>query len=390
MKIFFSVGEPSGDQHAAHLIQHLRTQSPGLQAIGYGGPLMRDAGCRIDFQLTDMAVMGVLEVLPLILKFRRLAREAKQILLRDKPDAVVLVDFPGFNWWIARAAKSLGIPVFYYCPPQLWAWAGWRIKKVKRFVDYVLACLPFEAEWYQQRGVAAEYVGHPFFDEIADKQLDQAFLVSQRTRPERRIAILPGSRNREVLANFPVQVAVMRRLSREFPDVRFLVANYKESQRVFCEDFLREHAAGLPVEFHTGKTSEILDVAECCLMVSGSVSLEVLARGVPAVVQYRVDWLFALIARSLVTCKYMSLPNLVAGKLLMPEHPISGSPESHINSMFHELSQWLANPLELARARKPLLDLREELVQTGATETTARSILQKLGAQPATRQTKAA
>lgn len=382
MKLFFSVGEPSGDQHAAHLIQELQQRRPGIECVGYGGPVMQAAGCRIDFQLTDMAVMGVLKVMPLLRKFRRLVKQAEAQFQRERPDAVVLVDFPGFNWWIARAAKKLGIPVFYYCPPQLWAWAPWRIKKVKRFVDHVLACLPFEAEWYQQRGVPAEYVGHPFFDEVAEKQLDESFLAAQRARPERRMAILPGSRHHEVHANFAVQIEVMRGLARQFPDVRFLVANYRDSQRHYCEALVRKLAPDLPVEFYTGKTSEILELAECCLMVSGSVSLEVLARGVPAVVQYRADWLFALIARLLVTCKYMSLPNLIADKPLMPEHPIAGSPRPHIGPMVDQFSRWLSDPLELARTIKPLHELRDSLVRTGATANAARIILERTGASP--------
>lgn len=390
MKIFFSVGEPSGDQHAAHLIQQLQAQRPGVECVGYGGPLMAAAGCRLDFQLTEMAVMGVLKTLPLVRKFYSLVQQAKAQFQRERPDAVVLIDFAGFNWWIAKAAKQQGIPVFYFCPPQLWAWASWRIKWVKRFVDHVLACLPFEAEWYQNRGVPAICVGHPFFDEVADKILDEPFLGAQRARPERRFAILPGSRKHEVTSNFPIQVEVMERLSRKFPDVRFLVANYKDSQRHYCEEYLRQTAPNLPVELHTGKTSEILELAECCLMVSGSVSLEVLARGVPAVVQYRADWLFALLARLLVTCKYMSLPNLVAGRLLMPEHPIAGSPRPHIEQMDERFSGWLSNPMELARAAKPLHELRDSLVRTGATRMAARIILERVGTAPMKEQSRAA
>lgn len=390
MKIFFSVGEPSGDQHAAHLIRELQAQQPGIECVGFGGPMMNAAGCRIDFPLTDLAVMGVFKVIPLLSKFRGLYHQAIAQFRRERPDAVVLVDFPGFNWWIARAAKRQGIPVFYYCPPQLWAWAPWRIKKVKRFVDHVLACLPFEAEWYQQRGVAAEYVGHPFFDEVAEKQLDQSFLNEQRARPRRRIAILPGSRNHEVQANFPIQIEVMRRLANEFSDVRFLVANYKDSQRQQCEECFKQAAPELDVEFHTGKTSEILELAECCLMVSGSVSLEVLARGVPAVVQYSCDWLFALLARMLVTVKYISLPNLVADRELMPEHPISGSPRRHIEKMVEQISRWLADPREMARALKPLHELRDSLVRTGATVNAARSILERMGAARNSDQSRAA
>ena len=390
MKIYFSVGEPSGDQHAAHLIRELQSQRPGVECVGFGGPLMRDAGCRIDFQLTDLAVMGILKVLPLIQKFRKLAKQAAAQFALERPDAVVLVDFPGFNWWIARAAKRAGIPVFYYCPPQLWAWAAWRIRKVKRFVDHVLACLPFEAEWYQQRGVAAEYVGHPFFDEVAEKALDKSFLDAERSRPGQCVAILPGSRTHEVHANFPIQVEVIRRVSRDFPEVRFLVASYKESQRAFCEQYLRRHAPDLPVALHVGKLSEILEVSDCCQMVSGSVSLEVLARGVPALVQYHCDWLFAFVARLLITCKYMSLPNLVADRPLMPEYIIIGSPKKHVEKMAEHLRSWLSSPLTLARAALPLRELRDSLVRVGATSTAARVILEHLGEPAVERQSRAA
>jgi lipid-A-disaccharide synthase len=347
VKIFFSVGEPSGDQHAAHLISELTSRRNDVECIGFGGPLMRKSGCRIDFELTELAVMGVLKVLPLIQKFRGLARQAAEMFAQERPDAVVLVDFPGFNWWIARAAKKAGIPVFYYCPPQLWAWAGWRVKKVKRFVDHVLACLPFEADWYQKRGVVAKYVGHPFFDEIAEKVLDANFLRSQRQLPGRRVAILPGSRTGEVHSNFPVQIEVMRKLADEFPDVRFLIASYKQSQRDYCQELLQKSAPDLPVELHVGKTSEILEISECCSMVSGSVSLEVVARGLPAVVQYRGDLVFSLIASMLVRCRFMSLPNLVADRMIMPEHWIIGSfyLRRTTQKITNHLRKWLSNPM---------------------------------------------
>src|SRR5690606_5128276 len=129
----------------------------------------------------------------------------------ERPDAVVLIDFPGFNWWIARKAKAAGIPVLYYLPPQLWAWGPWRIRKVRKFVDHVLCGLPFEYDWYATRGISAEYVGHPFFDEVADHPLDPEF-CRQWTSPgedgPRTIGILPGSRNHEVHRNWPMMLEI--------------------------------------------------------------------------------------------------------------------------------------------------------------------------------------
>ena len=175
MHIFFSAGEPSGDQHAAHLLQALQQRVPNARFSGFGGVHLEQAGAEVLYPLTDMAVIGITAVLPLLRKFYNVAQMGRRFLEEQRPDAVVLVDFPGFNWHIAKYAKQLGIPVYYYCPPQLWAWGGWRIKKVRKYVDCILSVLPFEAEWYRKQGVRVEYVGHPFFDEIAEKPLDEAF-----------------------------------------------------------------------------------------------------------------------------------------------------------------------------------------------------------------------
>src|SRR6476646_9664202 len=142
MKIFFSVGEPSGDLHGANLIRELRRRRPDCEFVGYGGPRMAAAGCDLHEDLTKLAVMWLLHALLNIHKFWNLASRADRYFRHHRPDAVVLIDYPGFNWWIARRAKAHGIPVFYYGVPQLWAWAGWRIKKMRRFVDHVLSKLP--------------------------------------------------------------------------------------------------------------------------------------------------------------------------------------------------------------------------------------------------------
>ena len=149
--IFFSVGEPSGDQHAARLISEIRHIDPELRIRGVGGAEMRRAGCHIDRDLTQQAVVGVLEVLPKLRQFFAFADQAKEIFRSGNVDAVVLVDFPGFNWHIAKRAKRFGIPVYYYCPPQLWAWGGWRVRKMRRYIDHVLAVLPIEEQFFNDR-----------------------------------------------------------------------------------------------------------------------------------------------------------------------------------------------------------------------------------------------
>ena len=382
MRIFFSVGEPSGDLHAARLVRELKLRAPGVECAGFGGPLMEAAGCQILFRLTELAVMGFLPVIPLIFKFVSLLKTGRQFLDEWRPAAVILIDYPGFNWWMARAAKRLGIPVFYYLPPQLWAWAPWRARRMRKHVDHVLSCLPFEEAWYRRRGIPAEFVGHPFFDEAAEKPLDGDFLKSHSAAaglPRRTVAVLPGSRNHEVSKNFPIQIRVMRRLHRLLPDARFLVAAYKETQRGDCERLLAERAPELPVTLHVSKTSEIIELADVCLMVSGSVSLEVLARRTPAVVLFKIGRPFYWFCQVMVTCWSFTLPNLIANRPIMPEFAPIGDPrQGTIDTMVQILHRWLTDSVEYDRQIADLGDLRDKVATAGATARAAQAILDRL------------
>ena len=176
VRIFFSAGEPSGDLHTASLIRALRAEHADLELTGFGGPHMQAEGCRLLFPLAEHPVIGILPVLAQLGRFLNLASQADRYFRHHRPDAVVLVDYPGFNWWIARRAHFHGIPVFYFLPPQIWAWATWRVAKMRRFVDHVLCSLPFEVEWYRQRAVDATFTGHPYFDELREQRLDPQFL----------------------------------------------------------------------------------------------------------------------------------------------------------------------------------------------------------------------
>lgn len=385
MKLFFSVGEPSGDQHAAALIHELQQRRPDIVTSGFGGPAMQQAGCDLVYPLTDLAVMGFLRVIPMIGRFYRLVKRAEQIFQDSPPDAVILVDFPGFNWWIARKAHAAGIPVFYYLPPQLWAWASYRVKRMRRFVNHILCGLPFEKDWYAQRGIEAEYVGHPCFDELHEQTLDEDFVETYRGRRGPVVAILPGSRSQEVTLNWPLIQQVLERVQARHPDTQFLVANYKSSQRRKCEALFLAGPGRGRVEFHVGKTSEILEAADCCLMVSGSVSLEVLARKTPTVAIYRSTRLVEFFAHRLVTCDYMSLPNLFAGEELLPEFPFSGSFADKIEPISDILDDWLSHPETLETLVDQLNTLHQTVSLSGAIPRTATAILKRLPGQPVRR-----
>ena len=382
MQFFFSVGEPSGDQHAAKLMAELRRQVPQARFTGLGGPQMEQAGFQCLFPLTDLAVMGVLPVIPLLFKFYRVLKMAERHFAEDPPDVVVLIDFPGFNWWVARKAKAAGIPVIYYMPPQLWAWAPWRIKKVRKLIDHILCPLSFEESWYSARGVSAECVGHPFFDEVAEHALDEAFLAEQRDAASRVVGLLPGSRTHEVINNWPRMLHCVDRLAAEFPDVQFLAACYSERHRERCETMLQayeaQHQTSLPIQLHVGKTPEIIEIAKCCLMVSGSVSLELLGRATPGVVMYFLTPVFAAVGRVLVTCKYASLPNLIADRMLMPEFFPRGRQMEEVDKAGERLARWLRDDAALAQVTAEMQQLRSDVANTGGVERAAAAILEQL------------
>jgi len=392
--IFFSVGEPSGDQHAARLATELRRIDPQWKLRGFGGPSMQAAGCDIDEDLTQHAVVGLLEVLPKLRQFFALADQAEAIFQAGGIDAVVLVDFPGFNWHIAKRAKKYGIPVYYYCPPQLWAWGGWRIGKMRRTVDHVLAVLPVEQEYFEQRGVPSTYVGHPFFDAVVEQSLDQQVLQRFETltqQGERLVAVLPGSRDHEVHANWPLMLESIRQLHRQYPSARFLVAAYRDRQCLWCRKTLHEEDASIPIEFYVGRTSELIEASRCAMMVSGSVSLELMARRTPAAVLYRVGRFLHTVAKLMVRIDSITLPNLMDRRKVFPEFVSVGRTQPATEFLSESVGAMLGDSFYYARVRSQLDELCDVHARAGASARAAGKIANLMGREPALpRQAKAA
>jgi lipid-A-disaccharide synthase len=377
-RLFFSVGEPSGDLHAANLIRAMNCVAPQIQCRGFGGLQMVQAGFECDFDLTQMAVVGISEVVPKLREFFRLADQASEIFESGAVDAVVLVDFPGFNWHIAKRAKKCGLPVYYYCPPQLWAWGGWRVKKIKKYVDRVLCNLPFERDWFAKHQVAADFVGHPFFDDVAMRPLDSRFIQKVRDYDRMQVAVLPGSRDHEVDNIWPIQLEVIRRLHRKYPKVQFLVAAYKDAHALRCRQQLTPADRSLPLDFYVGKTSELIQLADCSLMKSGSVSLEMMARGTPAVVVYHLSRISYTIMRSLAQCDSMTLPNLIAGKTIMPEFLAVGAAKKATNQVTMAMDRMIGDEKFRAECRQQLQSLADNIAQPGASRRAAESIVANL------------
>lgn len=380
--LFFSIGEPSGDQHAARMIAQLHRIDPTIRARGFGGPRMRSAGCHLDRDLTQHAVVGLLEVLPKLRQFFRFADEAEQVFRTGHVDAVVLVDFPGFNWHIAKRAKRYGIPVYYYCPPQLWAWGGWRLRKMQRTVDHVLAVLPVEQDYFAKHGIATTYVGHPFFDAVAETNLDSQVmdrLATIHSDGQRLVAVLPGSRNHEVQRNWPLMLESIRRLHRKHPEARFLVASYRDRQCLECRGMLTAEDRSLPIEFFVDRTSEIIEASDCAMMVSGSVSLEMMARLTPAVVIYRVGRLLHTIAKMMVRLDSITLPNLMAGRQVFPELVSVGDTGVAVDFLTESVDALLRDDYFYRQSVASLAKLSDRFATPGASERAARWVCQELG-----------
>jgi lipid-A-disaccharide synthase len=380
MKIFFSVGEPSGDLHGANLIRELRRRRPDCECIGYGGPRMAAAGCALHEDLTKLAVMWLLRVFLNIHKFWNLVCRADRYFQHHRPDAVVLIDYPGFNWWIARRAKVHGIPVFYYGVPQLWAWAGWRIGKMRRFVDHVLCKLPFEAAWYCERGCNATFVGHPYFDQLRAEQLDAAFIDQLRAGDGPLVAILPGSRTQEVKSNLSYFLKAAKLVHERVPNARFAIASFKASQAELARNALA--GSKLPVEIHVGRTAEIIEAADCAMAVSGSVSLELLYHTKPTVILYYVSRFAFFIQRFFRKVRYITLVNLLTATDLFPKRVATYDPNDPVDAhvlmpeyltcqdksrqVAGHVVEWLTEPARRAARVAQLAELKERVGHGGA------------------------
>lgn len=401
MRIFFSVGEPSGDLHGANLIAALRERT-ALDAVGLGGPRMQGAGCDLVREMSDLAVMGLFPALVKLPQFFRLLKQVERSLDAARPDAVVLIDYPGFNWHVARRAKERGIPVFYYGLPQLWAWAGWRVEKVRKYVDHALCKLPFEEEWFCERGCNATYVGHPYFDELRAQQIDHAFQESLTQRGERLVTILPGSRVQEIRNNLPMLLKAAATVCREVPGLKFAIASYNDRQASMAREMVAAGPAAADV--FVGRTADLISAADCCLACSGSVSLELLFHAKPSVIVYRTSWVTYQVVRRLVNIRYITLVNLLASGeaphmernprpyesgssehdcVLFPEYPTWSDKSREVAE--HAI-EWLSDEFSRQRLIKRLCELRERIAQGGSSARAAEYIVRELGGSARRRQ----
>lgn len=329
---FISAGDPSGDAHAARLVRNLERLIPNARFIGFAGSKTATTCCDVRFDLTQYAVMMLNQAILNIPNYLKLLKQANNIFQKEKPDLVILVDFPGFNWKIAQRAKKLDIPVVYFMPPQIWGWGQWRVKKMRKYVDLILSCFEFENQWFRENGCRSVFIGHPFFEESRSRFFDQNFIdsiqeIKKEAQPKletdpkrdenklaapgvRIMTILPGSRKQEVLGNTDHLISIANKVVSCVPDVMPIFAAFKDEHAEWIRNQLVARGVRYPV--FAGKTPELLRAATCCLGVSGSVSIEILSLCKPFVVVYRTSKLEYKALRFLKRVKYITLSNILA------------------------------------------------------------------------------
>jgi lipid-A-disaccharide synthase len=326
--IFISAGEASGEHYGALLIAALRQRlaRSGRDAyfFGMGGPRMAAAGLERVVRAEDVAVMGITEVIRHLPRIYREFRRLKQSIRERRPAVAVLIDFPDIHFKLAEVLHRLGIPVIFFVSPQLWAWKKHRIKLVQRFVDRMLVIFPFEEPFYRERGVKAEFVGHPLAEQPLPTLSREQFAAENSLDPARSwIGILPGSRAREIRGNLPEMLSAARDLAEagrpeQFQFILPLAGTLSGDQRAFARSLVEAHGSGVTVRLVSYAAATLLH-ARASMVASGTATVEAALIGNPFVVVYRVSPLTYAIARRVVTVPHVAMANLISGKRVVPE-----------------------------------------------------------------------
>ena len=367
MKYYIIAGEASGDLHASNLVAEIKKKDKKAEFRGCGGDLMKAQGVDLLKHYRTMAYMGFVEVAVNLRKVLGNIAQCKKDILEYQPDAIILVDYPGFNFRIADFAHEKGFKVFYYISPQVWAWKRRRVKKVKRSVDKMLVILPFEEEFYKEYGVDVTYVGNPLLDELAKfGTANRSIFLRRNSLGEKReiIALLPGSRKQEVKRVLPV----MLKAASHFPDYQFVVAGVSSLDKSLYKKIL----GNSDVFLIENQTYELLQNSSAAIVTSGTATLETALFTVPEVVCYKATGLSYFLAKWMIKVKFISLVNLVMDKEVVKELIQGDLTEENI---VNELDLLLHNGRRQRQLLEDYEELRGRLGNAGASEMAAEVII---------------
>jgi lipid-A-disaccharide synthase len=365
-KFYIISGERSGDLHASNLVLAMLKMEPKSRFRGMGGSYSKEAGVDLAVDYSEVAVMGFLEV---VLGFRKVLRYlnlVKKDLLAYRPDALILVDYGGFNMKIAAFAKANSIPVHYYIPPKVWAWNQKRALKLKAFTDQIYSILPFEPEFFEKFDMKVHYVGNPLLDEIQKFEPHEFFFQKNEISYQPIVALLPGSRKQEIQAMLDRMVSLVK----EFPNAQFVIAGVDSLPE---SDYLGAKKAGIKVVFN--QTYDLLSHATAAVVTSGTATLETALFRVPQVVVYRTSAISYRIAKNLIRVPYISLVNLIAGKEVVKELI---QDDFSIENLKNELNRIFSNVVYKGEMLQGYDLIQQRIGEGSASETTAGLILESL------------
>ncbi|MBL8694387.1 MAG: lipid-A-disaccharide synthase [Planctomycetes bacterium] len=319
LTLFLSAGEASGDLHAGHLLQEIRARRASVRAVAFGGERLREAGAEIDRTIAHAAGMGLLHGWLTIPRHIGLAKRFVDLIDRERPDAVVLVDNPGFHLVLATLARRRGVPAIQYVCPQSWAWAPWRWRRMRRDLAAALAIVPFEVPYFEHYGIQVRYVGHPLGDDLTLRSIDRAE-VERRRAGGPLVVLMPGSRGAEVRRNLGPMARIADAIRAEVKDARFVLAQRDRRRADQAQALLQEMGNPPALELFCGETDALLAAASLVLAKSGTGTLEVAHYGAPLVVFYRLGRRFdRWISRVLLAVPHFSMLNLLARREAVPE-----------------------------------------------------------------------
>ena len=369
--IYFVAGESSADNHGAAVMRALRDLDPDVQFAGRGGPQMKTlAGAPFENWIADAGVLGLWEVLKKYGYFRSKFHETLDQIEEIEPAAVVLIDYPGFNLRLAKALhrRRSASKIIYYISPQVWAWHRGRIVHMARWIDLMLCIFPFEADLYNQSGLRTHFVGHPMIDRLAAERTNV-------TRDPNVIGLFPGSRSREVHKIFPVLVRVATILRQQHPELRFEAAAASPALAKSIEKMLFDSGESLNLQIRVGNAGELMQRAIVGIVASGSATLEAAFFRMPFVLIYKVAWLTYIAAKIVVRLEHIGMPNVLAGKEIVPEFIQHRTKPDKIAIA---VSSLIDNPAKRNEMLQEFDRIMEPLSHGGASEAAAREILAEL------------
>lgn len=368
--IFIVCGEPSGDLNAGLLAESLKKLNPGVKISGVGGELLRKTGAEIYYDIAELSVIGLFNVIKKLPKFLALKKLILEKIAREKPDTIVLVDFSGFN---LRLAKSIDkkIPVIYYVSPQVWASRPGRVKTIKKYIFKMLVIFKFEEEFYKRHGIDAEFVGHPLLDIVKPRQekkefLRQCGLYESKTT----IALLPGSRKSEIKNILPIMAKTAELISEKMPNSQFVIARAPSVELKIYKEIIDN--SKIDITIIEGRTYDCLNIADFAFVCSGTATLETAIMQKPFVIIYKMNLLNYLLYRPQVKLPYIGMVNIVAGRKIIPEFIQFGAKPEKIAETFLGI---FSDETKLSQMKKDLSEISSRLGPSNASESAAKIIL---------------